>query len=420
MKLVKYFILVFIMVYMGLYCGDNNNSGDGGSTDTNTNTDIGINYPLCDPDEKDCPMICEEESFGKGKKCAEKDNLPDNSHWECVDRKDENGNWTRECKKRGTYTEGEYNEGWNCEQQGEFVVCEKEISNENNDYLEEQGEGYYDCWTEGEFVICEYRSGEEWECYEQDGRDICILREPDYPTDEDDWICYQFGGANGEWWTVCETDNMSGSENYGWECIELPNGKTRCQKSGRDYPEEGYEGELNCYYGEFGELICESPGGEHEICEPGQRRWCDGPSYCRWGYQECLPDGSWENGCHEFTNGEDRPNNPCGCRHVLFTPICCERIDCVIPEDHTPPDCRGDGQLCSWCIEDNDCGGPNNKCIYELETSRVSYCGRDCSQNRSCPENYVCAPMTNDRSVMQCTPVGGGERCDELWTPPQR
>jgi len=408
----------FIVLFL-CWCSSDNGTKDI-ETDREVDTDSDTFEYYCDPDSLDCPMVCVEDTFGNGKVCREKDNLPDDSHWQCEDQQREDGTWVRVCKKRGSYSDEGYSEGWECEQQGEFVVCEKEISGENGDYLDDAGEGYYDCWTEGEFVICDYHAPDEWECYDdEDGNRICILREPDYPNDEDDWECYQFEGADGQWWTVCETENGSGRAEGGWECVELPNGHTRCQRSGRDYPEDEGSDEMNCYYDEFGDLICEYPGGEGEECVPGQRRWCDGPTYCRWGWQECLPDGTWERECHEFTQGEDRPNNPCGCRHVLFTPICCERPDCIIPEDHTPPDCTGDGELCSWCVNDEDCGGENDRCIYELTTSRVSYCGRDCSQNQSCPENYICMPMTNDASVMQCVPELGGEVCDLLWTPPQ-
>jgi hypothetical protein len=38
-------------------------------------------------------------------------------------------------------------------------------------------------------------------------------------------------------------------------------------------------------------------------CIPGTTRWCDTPSYCSWGSQECLSDGTWGT-CEETT---DRP-----------------------------------------------------------------------------------------------------------------
>ncbi len=52
-------------------------------------------------------------------------------------------------------------------------------------------------------------------------------------------------------------------------------------------------------------------------CPPGEVRWCDDPTYCRWGFQECNPDGTW-GACIETTN------RPTGCEELpYYDPICC-------------------------------------------------------------------------------------------------
>jgi hypothetical protein len=51
-------------------------------------------------------------------------------------------------------------------------------------------------------------------------------------------------------------------------------------------------------------------------CEPGTTRWCDTPSYCSWGTQQCLPDGTWGT-CNETTD------RPAGCEGYYFDRECC-------------------------------------------------------------------------------------------------
>jgi hypothetical protein len=58
------------------------------------------------------------------------------------------------------------------------------------------------------------------------------------------------------------------------------------------------------------------PSGTCSCCEPGTWRWCDTPTYCSWGRQQCLPSGQWGS-CDETS---DRPG---GCDSYYFEPACC-------------------------------------------------------------------------------------------------
>lgn len=53
-----------------------------------------------------------------------------------------------------------------------------------------------------------------------------------------------------------------------------------------------------------------------QICTPGTSRWCDDPTYCHWGKQQCGPDGKWGT-CYEVN---DAPGN---CQGELYNAQCC-------------------------------------------------------------------------------------------------
>ena len=49
-------------------------------------------------------------------------------------------------------------------------------------------------------------------------------------------------------------------------------------------------------------------------CVPGATRYCDTPTYCSWGTQQCRPDGRWGS-CTEITA-------PSGCSGYFYNPTC--------------------------------------------------------------------------------------------------
>ncbi len=73
-----------------------------------------------------------------------------------------------------------------------------------------------------------------------------------------------------------------------------------------------------------------------KMCPPGEVRWCDDPTYCRWGSQVCNPDGTW-GACVETAN------RPAGCEDKPFyDPICCVMAgECcqALPSNDSIGDC---------------------------------------------------------------------------------
>ncbi len=140
-----------------------------------------------------------------------------------------------------------------------------------------------------------------------------------------------------------------------------------------------------------------------ERCEPGRQRWCDDPIYSAWGKQTCLPDRTWSRCIEPVVDRDrllDRPATECGCRYYYFNADCCEMPDCVIPEDHVPPACTGDGLLCSTCDTHEDCSeGP---CV--IESAGYGFCSRRCDGG-GCPEGFECRGATG-----LCAPISG--RCE--------
>ena len=53
-----------------------------------------------------------------------------------------------------------------------------------------------------------------------------------------------------------------------------------------------------------------------QTCTQGTFRWCDEPTYCHWGKQQCGPDGKWGT-CYEVN---DAPGN---CQGELYNAQCC-------------------------------------------------------------------------------------------------
>ena len=147
------------------------------------------------------------------------------------------------------------------------------------------------------------------------------------------------------------------------------------------------------------------------------QRWCDDATYCSWGKQTCLPDGTW-GPCIEprvTSSGLiDRPATECGCRFFYFNWDCCEdqedrdgdgNPDCLIPDGHTPPACTSDGGVCSYCDAHSDCGGDRDLCIFRPDG--YAMCGQDCSST-GCPSGYACTAIpTRSGTIHQCVPPSG-------------
>ncbi len=68
------------------------------------------------------------------------------------------------------------------------------------------------------------------------------------------------------------------------------------------------------------------------------------------------------------------------------------------------PQSEVNGGLCDVCLEDDDCGGPEDFCLPLLgDEGMVRVCARDCG-NGVCPFGYDCVDFGDNR---QCVPTDG-------------
>ena len=72
------------------------------------------------------------------------------------------------------------------------------------------------------------------------------------------------------------------------------------------------------------------------------------------------------------------------------------------PDPGSSPD-RGPIGLCGPCTTSTDCGDANDACIRHQDQG---YCGRDCDDERGCPDGYDCVELNDDR-LRQCVPRAG-------------
>ncbi|MCC6873868.1 MAG: hypothetical protein IT378_06095 [Sandaracinaceae bacterium] len=357
-----------------------------------------------------CPdyWICEELGGGR-KRCVNPGpRYPDGGQWTCEDRGS-----TTVCTG-STFPDGGGGSEWTCESQGDLVVC----TDNTPSYPDAGAGGPYNCWFSGEFRVCETIPGDGggWSCYDTATGRECRNDNPEYP-DEREWECWDAAGQ-----TTCRipgSDFPDGGGGSGWNCVQQAEFVV-CTDDSPDFPDEGGGSTWDCRFGdEF--RICNPTGGDDggDECVAGTQRWCDDAIFCSWGKQTCLPDGTW-GACIEPTvtrDGlQDRPATECGCRFFYYNDACCEdqedrnadgHPDCIIPTGHTPPACPSDGGLCSYCDSPNDCGGPNNLCVFRNDG--YAFCARDCSADPgSCGAGYSCAAITTRTgTVHQCVPNAG-------------
>jgi hypothetical protein len=64
---------------------------------------------------------------------------------------------------------------------------------------------------------------------------------------------------------------------------------------------------------------------------------------------------------------------------------------------------RGPTGLCGDCTSSDECGDANDACLRHQETR---FCGRDCDDQRGCPEGYACVELDNSQ-LWQCVPQNG-------------
>jgi hypothetical protein len=65
-----------------------------------------------------------------------------------------------------------------------------------------------------------------------------------------------------------------------------------------------------------------------------------------------------------------------------------------------PGDSPGPVGLCGACTSSDACGDANDACIRYQDQS---FCGRDCDEQRDCPDGYTCVELANSQ-LWQCVP----------------
>ncbi|MBW2732811.1 MAG: hypothetical protein JRH20_10505 [Deltaproteobacteria bacterium] len=265
---------------------------------------------------------------------------------------------------------------------------------------EENANGLQECTKDGGIPD----GGGDWQCHlmVETNTWICVgTSVPGAPDGSGDWNCDQ-SELNGVQVWICRKPNEPGEDTPDgggdWACTKDSEFGTICEET--DGPPE-------------------PPGmtakSGDEACIPGTKRWCDGLDYCGWGQMTCNPDGTWptkrlSNGklvydCRELSDGA-RPNTQCACYFFFYNGSCCERPDCIIPDDYTPQICpKSNGGLCDYCNPQTpECKTSGSMCL--VTSQGESFCGQECSALKPCPTGYAChGTSTSVGTRYQCVPA---------------
>lgn len=405
------------------------------------------------PDDPNYFCTCSDvwicENSPNPKKCYKETPMPPNGggDWQC--------SWSEykySCTKSYPNGQPETPPGggtWTCtwsENDKTYTCYTTSIPNPSNKNLE--GGGDWKCQVTESKINCTRGStsseenpigGGNWNCTTVEGKKICTNPDTDKglptPDGSGNWQCNKMlQEGESVWFCVGTSTTPPGGGNWVCEKVE---GETiyKCWKkdeSGKDYPPGG--GNWACMKGtEFNGTKCEQtettpkpvdkPGGK---CEIGERMWCDGLDYCGWGQVKCdektntwetetLPDGRVVLACHELKDGS-RPHTTCACYHTFFNASCCERPDCLVPQETlaTPFICPASpGCLCDYCNpqKDGQCKEAGAQCI--VTNSHETFCGRSCDPvNKPCPTGYTCTAIKPKTGVIyQCIPNNNNMSC---------
>ncbi|RMG11266.1 MAG: hypothetical protein D6729_18265 [Deltaproteobacteria bacterium] len=136
-----------------------------------------------------------------------------------------------------------------------------------------------------------------------------------------------------------QDNDCDGKYDCGDSDCRMP-GKCGCQNaeapSCSDNEDNDCDGQVDC-----ADADCED-------CVPGTFRWCDTPTDCKWGKQECQPDGHW-GACNETLD------TPAGCLSDLYSRECCINAgECC---ENYPTDQSSVGTCDGIVVPGGACGG---------------------------------------------------------------
>jgi hypothetical protein len=265
-----------------------------------------------------------------------------------------------------------------------------------------------------------------WQCETKpDGRHFCQKDWPDHglPPFGSGWLCHLAAHLAPPRW-ICHASAAVPTGTGTWTCRALDASTVRCEKFDvvdADRPPD--PGTWVCVKGSvYGGTLCErvtDPNPPDLItggpCVPGQRLWCDGLTYDAWGHVACDPaTRRWKtitiNGksmldCEDFAAGGKLPLTRCAQHHYFFSPLCCERTDCIVPDGTggtTWP--KSAGKLCDPCSPMMPgCSEAGAECI--VTSSGEAFCGRLCSGSAPCPAGFNCVEVKyKEGGTKQCVP----------------
>jgi hypothetical protein len=292
-------------------------------------------YWCCDPDEGacDCPSLWHCTEGYEGKVCDQ--DFPfmpdDGTGWQCEYEGDEIVCRGNEADHPDAGQDG----GWACTHAEGMVECRQD---QQRDDHPDQGDGPWDCEyaADGQSRTCTESDGSggdggSWDCTTaRDGTRTCVNQNPDKPDGSSEWNCTQIGDED-----VCEGSEYPDDAGAGgWDCYQQAE-LIICRNGDAQRPPDDGAGEpYDCAWGaEAGEIVCVSRGDGGDIgdgdnprdggdddnpgdnpnddnpgdngdnpgddvpnggdegncnCPPGAWRYCDTPTYCEWGIQDCI------------------------------------------------------------------------------------------------------------------------------------
>lgn len=255
-------------------------------------------YWCCDPDDP-TGCVCEgywhcTEGFDSSKHCVQQNpDMPDGGGtgpWQC----EYAGDLIVCTGDAAEHPDAGNDGGWNCTTQNDVVECSR---GQDDDDVPDDGNGApFDCTYEngGDARVCDQEGDspdDGWDCETgADGITVCRDDTPDAP-DGGEWSCYVVD-EDGVEHDYCVGDHLPDDNGDGaWDCQE--NGElVECENDETETPDGGGAGEWDCDRGqEFVECESGDDGGEQpgESCDcvDGAVRYCDEPTFCNWGNQEC-------------------------------------------------------------------------------------------------------------------------------------
>jgi hypothetical protein len=132
------------------------------------------------------------------------------------------------------------------------------------------------------------------------------------------------------------------------------------------------------------------------VPEEGGFLWpCNEASDCMSGY--CITTAQWGQVCTDYCEEECPLNWKCQSKQIGADTI----FLCVAPEEH----------LCNACLEDDDCGGPDDYCVV-VGNQGDRHCASSCAGADDCPKSYDCKEIeAGGQMRLQCVPASGSCIC---------